>query len=88
LTTLDLGWNRIGDEGATELASMLRANATLTTLDLSGNRIGDEGATELASMLGANTTLAKLNLCSNDIDAAGDVLLDVFKVNSRVCIEF
>ena len=34
--------NRIGDEGATALASALRVNAVLTTLDLNFS-IGDEG---------------------------------------------
>ena len=59
LTTLFLGSNQIGDEGATRLAE----NTTLTTLNLYSNQIGDEGATRLA----ANTTLTTLWLSGNQI---------------------
>jgi Leucine-rich repeat (LRR) protein len=56
LTSLNLGFNQIGDEAARAFAL-----PTLTTLDLSSNRIGDEGAKALAQ----NSTLTTLDLSSN-----------------------
>jgi hypothetical protein len=47
LTSLDLSWNWIGDEGAAHLAAL----TGLTSLDLSWNWIGDEGAAHLAAQL-------------------------------------
>ena len=37
LTTLHLGHNIIGNEGARALSDSLKANSTLTTLELAGN---------------------------------------------------
>ena len=44
MTTLDLGNNSIGLEGALAIAEALNDNATLTTLVLEYNRMGDAGA--------------------------------------------
>jgi Leucine-rich repeat (LRR) protein len=63
LTTLNVGGNQIGDEGAIALS----ANTTLTTLSVEGNQIGDKGAKAIA----ANTTLTTLNLESNEIGVEG-----------------
>ncbi|CAF5178999.1 unnamed protein product, partial [Rotaria magnacalcarata] len=41
-TTLDLGANQIGAEGAQHIANALNNNKTLTTLDLRGNQTKDE----------------------------------------------
>jgi hypothetical protein len=72
LTVLGLPrFNRIGDNGATELARALAGNATLTELHLNNNTIGDAGATELARALAGNATLTALHLNGNYIGAAG-----------------
>jgi Ran GTPase-activating protein (RanGAP) involved in mRNA processing and transport len=63
LTSLDVGNNQIGDEGAKALA----ANATLTSLDVWSNQIGDEGAKALAT----NATLASLKVRYNQIGDEG-----------------
>ncbi|XP_068756016.1 NLR family CARD domain-containing protein 3-like, partial [Montipora capricornis] len=71
LTTLDLSYNSIGDEGATSLSQALAVNTSLTTLDLSRNSIGDEGATSLSQALAVNTSLTTLDLSCNSIGAEG-----------------
>ncbi|NOT02643.1 MAG: hypothetical protein HOP29_18715 [Phycisphaerales bacterium] len=63
LTTLDLGNNNIGDEGAKALATL----TGLTTLHLGDNNIGAEGAKALATLTGLTT----LHLGDNNIGAEG-----------------
>ncbi|KAL1511220.1 hypothetical protein AB1Y20_006033 [Prymnesium parvum] len=70
LTSLLLSDNRIGAEGAKDVAVALKINTTLTSLHLRGNSIGAEGAREVAAALKANTTLTSLLLSDN---AIGDV---------------
>ncbi|KAG0293601.1 hypothetical protein BGZ96_002555 [Linnemannia gamsii] len=57
LTTLDLSFNSIEDDGAKALAKALKTNSTLTTLELSDNMIGGNGAQALAEALKTNSTL-------------------------------
>lgn len=73
LTELSLSDNRIGDDGASNIASgLVNPNTKLTTLDLSGNQIGRAGATAIASGLAsADTKLTTLNLSNNQIGDAG-----------------
>ncbi len=66
LTTLYLGSNNIGAEGARTLAASLDNNATLMSLDLFNNDIGAEGARSLAAALNNNATLTSLNLYRNN----------------------
>ena len=54
---LDLGFNDIGDEGATALGNTLATNQTLGTLYLSANKIGPNGAAALACGLRRNSSL-------------------------------
>jgi hypothetical protein len=56
LTTINLGYNDIGNEGAKAVAEMLQVNATLTTINLGYNTIGYEGAKSLAEFLQSNAT--------------------------------
>ena len=51
LTTLDLGWNNIGAEGAGRLAGALGSMGSLTTLDLEGNQIADEEVERIRELL-------------------------------------
>ena len=51
LTSLDLSFNAIGDDGAQDLAKMLRTNKHLTWMDLSGNDIGQRGASALMASI-------------------------------------
>ncbi len=52
-----LGSNKIGDEGAKDLAEALKVNTSLEMIDLGSNKIGDEGAKDLAEALKVNTSL-------------------------------
>ena len=49
MTQLLMGYNQIGDTGATALAEGLKHNGALKELYLHGNQIGDEGAKALAA---------------------------------------
>jgi len=62
LIPLDLGCNKISDEGTKALAEALKTNTTLTTLHLGYNEISDEGAKILAEVLRTNTTITALKL--------------------------
>lgn len=61
-TAIDLSRNGLGDEGAHEVARLLRGYPPLTKLDLSFNDIGDDGAFALADALRDNATLTSLSL--------------------------
>lgn len=82
LRTLDLGFNRITDKGATLLARALEQNASLESLYLSGNDIGPAGAKALAQALAKNATLRSLHLSGNNIGEEGATYLaDGLKAN-------
>lgn len=71
LTSLNLFDNSINDEGARELAKMLKVNRSLTKLDLFNNEIGDDGCAAIADALRRNTSLASLDLRWNVITERG-----------------
>jgi Ran GTPase-activating protein (RanGAP) involved in mRNA processing and transport len=79
LQRLDLGWNGVRTEGASEIANALRNNAhsALTTLNLRGNCIGDSGVRAIARALtsSAGCPLASLNLDWNGVRDAGATAL-------------
>lgn len=85
LRTLDLGFNRITDKGATLLAKALEQNCSLESLYLSGNEIGPAGVQALAQALATNTTLKSLHLSGNNIgeDGAKD-LAEGLKINTSL----
>jgi internalin A len=67
LTSLNMGYNEIGDEGAAALAPLTQ----LTSLDLVGNDIGAKGAVALAVL----SQLTSLDLGHNKIGAEGAAAL-------------
>ncbi|CAF1690938.1 unnamed protein product, partial [Adineta ricciae] len=67
ITTLNLSFNQIQDDGAKYLADVLKQNQKLKTLDLRSNRIGNIGAQQLEIALKQNKTLEKLILTENNI---------------------
>ena len=71
LTSIDLSWNRIGDEGVQALTSHAQA-AALVSLDLSGNCVSDIGALAIAELLHTtNNALTALNVSNNAVSDAG-----------------
>jgi uncharacterized protein (TIGR02996 family) len=69
LTTLDLSWNPVGDEGVRALAES-QALSRLAALDLGYAELGDGAARALAESPHL-AGLAVLNLCTNRIGPAG-----------------
>ena len=71
VTSLDLSFDAIGDDGAQALAKALRTNKHIVTLDLSGNDIGQRGASALMAVIcmaqegGRRPPLRTLNLDEN-----------------------
>lgn len=82
LTTLYLGNNGIGDEGAKALASALPASE-LTKLGFWGNAIDDEGAEALASAL-PSSQITKLYLWKNGIGDEGVKALAIALPSSQL----
>lgn len=80
LAVLKLGYNNLGDKGASIIASSCsidgRHHQRLTVLDLGFNGIGDEGCTNLSlHMLAGNYTLRNLYLSGNHIKKKGAMAL-------------
>ena len=71
LTSLDLGFNDIGAEGAAWLAPSLVLMAQLTSLNLNGNWLGAVGVAALAPSLALMARLTSLDLGDNAIGDAG-----------------
>ncbi|EWS73234.1 kinase domain protein, partial (macronuclear) [Tetrahymena thermophila SB210] len=75
IVTIDLGENRIGDEGAKDLATGIAQckNITSLTLDLRYNSIGAQGAKDLATGIAQckNITSLTLDLSENRIGDEG-----------------
>lgn len=65
---LDLVDNAIDDEGANDIARLIRRDTRLRELRLSGNRLGPRGLEEIARAVGANFRLEKVML-DDDADA-------------------
>jgi hypothetical protein len=65
LTSLNLGWNQVGEAGARAIAEHL---GHLTSLNLGWNQVGDTGARAIAEHLGR---LTSLKLSSNNLGEAG-----------------
>ena len=68
LRSLDVGFNRLGTEGAPPL---LATSSMLSAINLSWNGIGAEGAPALADALERNCTLKSCDLRSNELEGAG-----------------
>ncbi|KOO32853.1 hypothetical protein Ctob_010456 [Chrysochromulina tobinii] len=82
LTTLCLGSNSIGDEGAKAIAEALKVNTVMTELNLSWNLIGVDGAKAIAEALKVNTAVTTLYLNHNSFGDEGAIAIaEALKVN-------
>ena len=88
LEDLELGRNRIGNDGCETIATLLRhPNCNLQYLDLSSNQIGDDGAIAIANSLANNSKLKCIYLLNNSIgekvmDILSKVLCDTSSINA------
>lgn len=65
---ISLAYNRIGNNGACQIANILRVrNSPIREINLHNCGIGDNGACIIANALVENTTLRKMDLSSNEI---------------------
>jgi Leucine Rich repeat len=71
LKSLNLGYNKLGDEFVSVLANGLKKGSKLEELNLTNNCIGIEGAKKLADALYYNTTLVDLWLDENLMEDVG-----------------
>jgi Ran GTPase-activating protein (RanGAP) involved in mRNA processing and transport len=83
MTTLYLGGNNIGVEGAKAIAEALKVTAVMTTLTLGGNNIGVEGAIAIAEALKVTAVVTTLALGANNIGDEGAIAIaEVLKVTA------
>ena len=89
LTTLYLGGNSIGHEGAIAIAEALKVTAVLTELNLRLSSIGPEGAIAIAEALKVNAVLTKLDLLynSNMREAGKKAVRDAVKDRSGFVLQ-
>lgn len=76
VTSLQLVYSHIGDEGAKALATYLSTNTTLKILTLEGNGIGEVGTAEIAEALRGNSSLVELQIGQNGLGKALTQLAD------------
>ena len=71
VTELNIGFNKIGDNGIASIATALETNTTMRTLNVSGCNISDVGVKSLAKALTVNRSLNELNMDCNYIGDNG-----------------
>jgi Ran GTPase-activating protein (RanGAP) involved in mRNA processing and transport len=67
ISSIDLSWNRFGDEGARCIAALLERNSVISSLDVSDCGITDEGARAIAAALTHNTSITELETDGNEV---------------------
>eukprot|EP01028_Stygiella_incarcerata_P002265 TRINITY_DN1421_c0_g1_i3.p1 TRINITY_DN1421_c0_g1~~TRINITY_DN1421_c0_g1_i3.p1 ORF type:complete len:1019 (-),score=345.35 TRINITY_DN1421_c0_g1_i3:2279-5335(-) len=86
VSTISFKGNEIGDQGAEEIARLIRAAPpTLTSLHLEGCAIGEQGGIFLAAALATNPHLLFLNLNTNKIgNESADAIADAIRKNTHL----
>lgn len=87
VTVLDLGCNRIQDEGSQYVAIFMQASLNLITLNLEYNGITQVGAQILAPVIAQHPTLCHLQLCGNQLRDGGALALAAILANHRVLLD-
>ena len=62
-----MGYNKIYNEGAWELAEALSENPSLLGLDIQRNEISDDGAEWIRGLLASNCTIEEVDMRSNQL---------------------
>jgi len=71
VTSLDLRYNHITDEGVEHIANLIRETSTLKEINLMNNDFGEEGARHLAQALLNNETVTSLRVNGNKFGNRG-----------------
>lgn len=71
LIHLQVGMNRLGDEGGPKLAEAMRSSSRLAQLSAPNNGFGDQSAYAIGAALGSNTTMSSLTLWGNPAISVG-----------------
>jgi len=86
-SNLQLNNNKLGDDGASAVANLIKANSTITHVHLSGNGIGDSGVAALCSALGPDSLVVDLDLSDNNITSAGASSIEKLLKNNTTIIK-
>lgn len=85
VTSIDLRYNSITDEGAKHIAQLIEESAALKDVNLMCNDFGEEGAMHLAKALHRNQTLTSLRLNGNKIGNKGGMYFaQALQINSTL----
>jgi hypothetical protein len=92
ITTLDLSWNNIGDDGAKAIIAAINSNkdSKITTLNLSGNNIGADGAKAIIDAINSNkdSKITIPDLSDNNIGAADVIALGKACAGKNITVQF
>lgn len=75
LRSLNIGKNRIGDEGLMALKPVLARNKSLERLGLASTRLSAVGVVTLAEIIAENKHLVRIDMRDNGVNAAGLIAL-------------
>lgn len=73
--TIDIGWNKLYDDGAQVIAAALPQCSMLRDLDLTGNGITKSGIAHICMGMGEAPQIQRLNLSFNPLGAEGAITL-------------
>ena len=84
LLELNIGYNKIGDDGIIAIAGSL-SNSSITALDISSSGIGFVGVQSLAATLSTNLKMREIRLWDNPVTTDGARLLMKSAIGSGIC---
>jgi Ran GTPase-activating protein (RanGAP) involved in mRNA processing and transport len=88
LVELQLSRNNLGDDGAAQIAELIKVNPHLTTVNIAGNKIGNRGANSLAAAIqSTDSDIVSIDLSNNDIGNEGALALSKAYDANKVIIE-
>ena len=82
ITSINLGFNQVGDQGAMEIAKALLFNDSIQEIRLDGNHVGRDGAEAFAETLRANKSIHSIYWGDAYIDYGGaKALAEALRIN-------
>ena len=85
VTSVPLGFNKLGAEGGKAIAEALKNNNRVTSVDLQFNDLGTEGGKAIAEALKNNNTITSIDLGNNTLGAEGGIAVaEALKNNNTI----